>query len=374
MKKMMKISFIYLLILFAGMLVIESEDIAAATKCKYTSANMKVCTTTKEGYKSYYKKTYYTYYPKSKVVIQYKQYIKRKNGKMLQRTVKKYENQFIVKYEVLKYNKAGQLKSNKKYGSAYKLVKTYYKKGKIESYTKYKYNAKGKAIKYYYKKYHDWGNVPKKYQSYRFVYNNVKYMPSSLTSLIGSKGKMIDVLKFKINSETATIPLSWFVDGKNFDYSITLKKVENNLKNDIIKKTSDLRKSCGMNTLKYNATLEEIADIRANELTVKFSHTRPNGTYYWSIYNEYNLTGKNGENATKGGFFNNAFDSWYESLAHRYGMFGYAFDDIAIGIKTDIFNEMQYYTMELYDSDDSNNDNQRSIYQNAKCTAIKELK
>lgn len=45
--------------------------------------------------------------------------------------------------------------------------------------------------------------------------------------------------------------------------------------------------------LKRDSALEETAKLRAKEITVRFSHTRPNGTRCFTAYPAYQATGEN---------------------------------------------------------------------------------
>ena len=63
---------------------------------------------------------------------------------------------------------------------------------------------------------------------------------------------------------------------------------------DLLRRVNKYRERQGLNTLEENDYLNEMAQIRAEELSVRFSHIRPEGG---SLIGEY---GVNGEIATKG--------------------------------------------------------------------------
>lgn len=79
------------------------------------------------------------------------------------------------------------------------------------------------------------------------------------------------------------------------------------------------RKAEGLNELQYcpDNRVQNIADIRAKELTVNFSHTRPDGTSSGSMFNEYLENGgmymPNGEACHSG---NTTAESAFNSLMH----------------------------------------------------------
>ncbi len=74
------------------------------------------------------------------------------------------------------------------------------------------------------------------------------------------------------------------------------------------------RAAAGLSELEWSIGLENAAQIRANECEEKFSHTRPNGSEYWTA--DGNLV--YGENLAMG--YNNAedvVDAWIASPTHK---------------------------------------------------------
>ena len=49
---------------------------------------------------------------------------------------------------------------------------------------------------------------------------------------------------------------------------------QNNTEAEVIAKVNEIRVANGLNTLRYDASLEASADVRADELTVRFSQDR----------------------------------------------------------------------------------------------------
>lgn len=83
------------------------------------------------------------------------------------------------------------------------------------------------------------------------------------------------------------------------------------------------RREAGLNELVYCNELQSGADTRAKELTVKYSHTRPNGKSGSSAfdYSKVNASGEYiavGENIVSGAdTAEQAFGAWMHSTAHR---------------------------------------------------------
>ena len=52
---------------------------------------------------------------------------------------------------------------------------------------------------------------------------------------------------------------------------------------DLTNMVNEIRVSNGLNQLKLNKELCDLAEIRVKEATVKWSHTRPDGTPYYTV-------------------------------------------------------------------------------------------
>lgn len=64
----------------------------------------------------------------------------------------------------------------------------------------------------------------------------------------------------------------------------------------LIEYVNDARSDNGLSTLKYSSALEEAAKVRAKEIVQNFSHTRPDGSDFWTVDERYVY----GENLAKG--------------------------------------------------------------------------
>lgn len=118
--------------------------------------------------------------------------------------------------------------------------------------------------------------------------------------------------------------------------------------------------------LKINEKLNKMADIRAKEAKNKFSHTRPDGTSYKTVYNDvgFKIGRTVGENLAytsdhveyMDNFVNEAYKGLYASEGHRRNMLDKKFEYIGIGyaeIDT-YFNDLgilcagTYWSQEFY--------------------------
>ena len=89
---------------------------------------------------------------------------------------------------------------------------------------------------------------------------------------------------------------------------------------EVIRLTNTERNKNGLPVLHVNTTLMEIANTRAEELKTVFSHTRPDGSDWFVLYDiyEYPFEIHEGENIAKG-FLNpeEVVRAWMNSEEHR---------------------------------------------------------
>ena len=92
---------------------------------------------------------------------------------------------------------------------------------------------------------------------------------------------------------------------------------------------NDIRAEAGVDELKWDKNLETVADVRAKECSEKFSHTRPNGSQWYTVNSKI----QGGENLAVG--FDNAEDcveAWMDSPTHRDNILDDEFEKVAISI------------------------------------------
>lgn len=127
------------------------------------------------------------------------------------------------------------------------------------------------------------------------------------------------------------------------------KQVYSNIINEIITLTNKERVVNGLNELQYDDELTNIAMERAIEGACNnyFSHTRPNGEDFVSLYEDYNVCFTIcGENL--GRYQLNAsevFNDWMNSPTHKENIL-YDFDYIGIGVAID--SDGNYYFVQEF--------------------------
>ncbi|MBP5384253.1 MAG: CAP domain-containing protein [Lachnospiraceae bacterium] len=89
------------------------------------------------------------------------------------------------------------------------------------------------------------------------------------------------------------------------------------------------RESAGLTDLTWDSNLESTADVRAEEASRSFSHTRPNGTQWYTVNSEI----MGGENLAWGQTSaSQVVKEWMNSPAHRDNILYPDFNDVAISL------------------------------------------
>ncbi|MDR2132886.1 MAG: CAP domain-containing protein [Clostridiales Family XIII bacterium] len=111
--------------------------------------------------------------------------------------------------------------------------------------------------------------------------------------------------------------------------------------------TNKERTAAGLAPLAWNDKLFEAAQIRANEITKQFSHTRPNGSGYHTALSDVGITGSamSGENIAAGQRTpEEVINGWMDSPGHKANILRDGFDGFAAGVAyTD-----KYYWVQLF--------------------------
>ena len=108
----------------------------------------------------------------------------------------------------------------------------------------------------------------------------------------------------------------------------------------------------GLSPMQYDYELERIAMLRAAEIAISFSHTRPNGTNCFTAFGNSNAYVNKGENIASGySTASSAFEGWketneyYANQGHRRNMLSDSYN--AIGIGHVFYNGTHYWVQEF---------------------------
>jgi uncharacterized protein YkwD len=102
---------------------------------------------------------------------------------------------------------------------------------------------------------------------------------------------------------------------------------------EILRLTNIERQKAGLKLLKYNTTLEDGAKIRSIEIITHFSHTRPDGTRFFTVFGSDFLYRNIGENLASG--FRSpeqVVAAWMNSESHRANILNEKFEELSVAI------------------------------------------
>lgn len=133
--------------------------------------------------------------------------------------------------------------------------------------------------------------------------------------------------------------------GDNDDFDDPVDPIA--MASEVLRLTNIERAKEGAQPLKYNKALQDAAMLRAKEISVKFSHTRPNGTDSSTAGKDVGAAGISGENIAMGyGSPEDVVEGWMNSSGHKATMMMNSFCYMGVGFyKSD--NGMYYWTQEF---------------------------
>jgi uncharacterized protein YkwD len=117
---------------------------------------------------------------------------------------------------------------------------------------------------------------------------------------------------------------------------------QTDLEAQALAKVNEIRMANGLSAVQYSASLETTSVVRANEITTKFSHTRPDGTDWYTV----NADLQYGENLAEG--YNTAdevVNAWMASPTHKANILKPDFNTCAISTTTQ--NGRTYWAQEF---------------------------
>lgn len=156
------------------------------------------------------------------------------------------------------------------------------------------------------------------------------------------KGKTLKC-KVTVTKKQAAKKTAKTAGKKNTTSDISLQK-------KVISIVNKNRKKKGLEALTMDEKLMKAAQDRAKELTKSFSHTRPNGTSCFTIFEKYKITPTaSGENIAAGQRSAAAvMDSWMNSPGHKENIMNNRFKKIGVGLVI-VPNDMySYYWVQMF--------------------------
>lgn len=110
------------------------------------------------------------------------------------------------------------------------------------------------------------------------------------------------------------------------------------------------RANAGVGGISQNASLDAVAQIRAQEIVQSFAHTRPNGTSCFTVLDEGGIAYMTaGENIAAGyGTPSEVMTGWMNSEGHRANILNGSFGQVGIGYYTDPNTPYGTYWVQIF--------------------------
>lgn len=106
----------------------------------------------------------------------------------------------------------------------------------------------------------------------------------------------------------------------------------NAMAQEVIRLVNEERAKVGKTPLQYNAKLQEIAMLRAKEISILFSHDRPDGRLFDTAFGEAGVGCPDGENIAKGSLTpERVMHIWMNSLGHKVAILSPTATHIGVG-------------------------------------------
>ena len=108
----------------------------------------------------------------------------------------------------------------------------------------------------------------------------------------------------------------------------------NSYADQVLQLVNQERAKAGLSALTTNSTLKAAADVRAQETVQSFSHTRPNGTTFSTVFKEFGISYRtSGENIAYGQKTpQEVVTAWMNSPGHRANIMNANFGKLGIGV------------------------------------------
>lgn len=159
-----------------------------------------------------------------------------------------------------------------------------------------------------------------------------KETPSKTTT---SKGATATTPKQTTSKEaTSAAPKETTTTTSKKSTSASSNTANSSYAEEVLRLVNVERSKAGLSPLTTNTTLEAAADKRAQETAVSFSHTRPNGSKFSTVLQEYGISYRTaGENIAYGQRTpQDVVNAWMNSPGHRANILNSNFNKIGIGV------------------------------------------
>lgn len=132
----------------------------------------------------------------------------------------------------------------------------------------------------------------------------------------------------------ATVPSYSNIDPSDDDDDITPAPTytEEQFAEEIFRLSNIERAKVGQSSLKYHSELQRAAMLRAKEISIKFSHIRPNGKKSDTVSGEFNVGCIVGENIGGATTPDALVEAWMKSDGHRWAILNNSAQYLGVGV------------------------------------------
>ena len=201
-------------------------------------------------------------------------------------------------------------------------------------------------------------SIGQTFESISDVGTEYEILTPNLTHIISQKD---GTAEFSLNKAGDVYILAHLPNGKDFLYHLIVgigneTVVEEQLSTDLnpeefAQQVLDLvnkeRRQRGIASLRLSSDLMEAAEIRAEEISRVFSHTRPNGTSCNSMFRNGQYT--IGENIAAGyPTPKETVEQWMDSPGHRANILNADYTELGVGYYYKSNSEYKYYWVQMF--------------------------
>ena len=133
------------------------------------------------------------------------------------------------------------------------------------------------------------------------------------------------------------------------NYLASSADIGNNYAQEVLDLVNAERANIGESPVSLSSALMNFAEIRANEIETYFSHTRPDGTYYYSIIDDTYPSSYVGENIAAGvSSPEEVMELWMNSQGHRANILRKSHTELGVGFYYDPNSYYKYYWVQHF--------------------------
>ena len=133
------------------------------------------------------------------------------------------------------------------------------------------------------------------------------------------------------------------------NYLASSADVGSNYAQEVLTLVNEERAKVGASPVSLSSVLMNFAAVRANEIETYFSHTRPDGTYYYSIIDDTYSSTYVGENIGAGvSSAEEVMELWMNSTGHRANILRKSHTELGVGFHYDSNSEYKYYWVQHF--------------------------